>query len=63
MDGGGIYANGPYVHSDPFIGISGMYLKIKAMIMPYTYTNAYAAANHETGNDVKGLPMNRAMFL
>ena len=63
MDGWGSYAKGPYVHGDPYTGISRMYLKMKAMMMPYTYTNAYAAANQETGNDDKGLPMIRAMFL
>lgn len=63
MDGWGSYAKGPYVHGDPYTGISRMYLKMKAMMMPYTYTNAYAAANLETGNDDKGLPMIRAMFL
>lgn len=63
MDGWGNYAKGPYVHGDPYTGISRMYLKLKAMMMPYIYTNAYAAANLETGNDDTGLPMVRAMFL
>ena len=63
MDGWGSYAKGPYVHGDPYTGVSRMYLKMKAMLMPYIYTNAYAAANMETGNDDKGLPMIRAMFL
>lgn len=63
MDGWGSYAKGPYVHGDPYTGISRMYLKIKAMMMPYTYTNAYAAANIDTGNGDQGLPMVRAMFL
>lgn len=63
MDGWGSYAKGPYVHGDPYTGVSRMYLKMKAMMMPYIYTNAYAAANLETGNDDQGLPMIRAMFL
>lgn len=63
MDGWGTYAKGPYVHGDPFTGVSRMYLKTKAMLMPYIYTNAYAAANIDTKNGDKGLPMGRAMFL
>lgn len=63
MDGWGAYAKGPYVHGDPYTGVSRMYLKMKAMMMPYIYTNAYAAANMDTGNDDTGLPMMRAMFL
>lgn len=63
MDGWGSYAKGPYVHGDPYTGISRMYLKLKAQMMPYIYTNAYAAANIETGNDDTGMPMIRAMFL
>ena len=63
MDGWGSYAKGPYVHGDPYTGVSRMYLKMKAMMMPYIYTNAYAAANIDTGNGDKGLPMIRAMFL
>ena len=63
MDGWGNYPKGPYVHGDPYTGVSRMYLKLKAMMMPYTYTNAYAASNIDTGNGDKGLPMVRAMFL
>jgi alpha-glucosidase (family GH31 glycosyl hydrolase) len=63
MDGWGRYAKGPYVHGDPYTGVSRMYLKLKAMMMPYIYTNAYAASNIDTGNDDTGLPMMRAMFL
>lgn len=63
MDGWGSYQKGPYVHGDPYTGVSRMYLKMKAMMMPYIYTNAYAAANMDTGNDDTGLPMIRAMFL
>ena len=63
MDGWGTYMKAPYTHGDPYTGVSRMYLKMKAMMMPYTYTNAYAAANMDTGNDDTGLPMMRAMFL
>ena len=63
MDGWGTYAKKPFTHGDPYTGVSRMYLKMKARMMPYTYTNAYAAANMDTGNNDKGLPMVRAMFL
>lgn len=63
MDGWGTYMKAPYVHGDPYTGISRMYLKLKAKLMPYIYTNAYAASNIDTGNGDKGLPMVRAMFL
>ena len=63
MDGWGSYVKAPYTHGDPYTGISRMYLKLKAQMMPYTYTNAYAAANIDTGNGDTGLPMVRAMFL
>lgn len=63
MDGWGSYMKAPYTHGDPYTGVSRMYLKLKAMMMPYIYTNAYAAANVDTGNDDTGLPMVRAMFL
>ena len=63
MDGWGTYTKKPFAHGDPYTGVSRMYLKMKAMMMPYTYTNAYAAANINTGNNDQGLPMVRAMFL
>lgn len=63
MDGWGRYVKSPFVHGDPYTGVSRMYLKLKAMMMPYIYTNAYAAANIDTGNGDQGLPMVRAMFL
>lgn len=63
MDGWGTYYKSPYTHGDPYTGISRMYLKTKAMMMPYTYTNAYASSNIDTGNGDTGLPMVRAMFL
>ena len=63
MDGWGTYMKAPYTHGDPYTGIARMYLKTKARMMPYVYTNAYAAANIDTGNNDKGLPTVRAMFL
>ena len=32
-------------HGDPYTGISRMYLKLKAQLMPYIYTSAASAAN------------------
>lgn len=63
MDGWGSYAKTPYTHGDPYTGISRMYLKLKARLMPYIYTTAASAANIDTGNGDTGLPMVRAMFL
>ena len=63
MDGWGSYAKKPYTHGDPYTGIARMYLKLKSQMMPYIYTNAYAASNIDTGNNDTGLPMVRAMFL
>lgn len=65
MDGWGSLAKGPYVHGDPYTGISRMYLKLKSQLMPYIYSSAASAANVEgwTGNDDAGLPMIRAMLL
>ena len=63
MDGWGSYVKSPQTHGDPYTGISRMYLKLKAQLMPYIYTSAASAANIDTGNDDTGLPMIRAMFL
>ncbi len=65
MDGWGTYAKAPYTHGDPYTGISRMYLKLKAQLMPYIYTSAASAANVDgwTGNDDNGLPMIRATLL
>ena len=63
MDGWGSYAKTPQTFGDPYTGINRMYLKLKAQLMPYIYTNAAAAANLDTGNGDAGLPMIRAMFL
>ncbi len=68
MDGWGSYVKSPYTHGDPYTGISRMYLKLKAQLMPYIYTSAASAANIEfgkdgTGNNDQGLPMIRAMML
>lgn len=63
MDGWGSYAKTPQTFGDPYTGISRMYLKLKAQLMPYLYTGAASAANIDTGNGDTGLPMIRAMFL
>lgn len=63
MDGWGSYVKSPYTHGDPYTGISRMYLKLKAQLMPYIYTSAASAANIDTGNDDTGLPYTRAMML
>ena len=63
MDGWGSYRKTPFAHGDPYTGISRMYLKLKAQLMPYIYTSAASAANIDTGNGDTGLPMMRAMFL
>lgn len=55
MDGWGHLAKKPYYNGDPYTSINRMYLKLKAELMPYTYTYAKEATN--------GLPMIRAMFL
>lgn len=55
MDGWGSLAKKPYYNGDPYTGINRMYLKLKAQLMPYLYTEAHKA--------VDGLPMIRAMFL
>lgn len=63
MDGWGSYMKAPFTFGDPYTGINRMYMKIKSTIMPYLYTCAASAANLETGNGDRGLPMIRAMFL
>ena len=63
MDGWGKYEKAPFTFGEPYTGISRMYNKLKAKLMPYSYTTAYAAANIDVNNDDTGLPMVRAMFL
>ena len=63
MDGWGSYAKTPHTFGDPYTGINRMYLKMKAQLMPYIYTNAAASSGLDTGNGDAGLPMIRAMFL
>ena len=63
MDGWGSYAKTPQTFGDPYTGINRMYLKMKAQLLPYIYTNAAASSNIDTGNNDTGLPMVRAMFL
>lgn len=55
MDGWGSIAKKPYNNGDPYTSINRMYLKLKAQLMPYIYTEAMNATD--------GLPMIRAMFL
>lgn len=55
MDGWGSEAKKPYAHGDPYTSINRMYLKLKAELMPYLYTEGI--------NAVDGLPAIRAMFL
>lgn len=55
MDGWGSIAKKPYNNGDPYTSINRMYLKLKAQLMPYIYTEAINATD--------GLPMIRAMFL
>ena len=63
MDGWGSYMKAPFTFGDPYTGINRMYMKKKARLMPYFYTCAAAAANIDTGNGDKALPIVRAMFL
>lgn len=63
MDGWGSYVKSPNTHGDPYTGISRMYLKLKAQLMPYLYTTAASAANIDTKNGDTGMPMIRAMSL
>ena len=63
MDGWGSYMKAPFTFGDPYTGINRMYMKKKARLMPYFYTCAAAAANINTGNGDKALPIVRAMFL
>lgn len=63
MDGWGAHRKSPMTHGDPYTGISRMYLKLKAQLMPYIYTSAASAANINTGNGDTGMPMIRAMML
>lgn len=63
MDGWGSYMKAPFTFGDPYTGINRMYMKKKARLMPYFYTCAASAANIDTGNGDRALPMVRAMFL
>ena len=55
MDGWGRNEKYPHALGEPATSINRMYLKMKAELMPYTYSIAKEAVN--------GLPMIRAMFL
>lgn len=63
MDGWGSYMKAPFTFGDPYTGISRMYMKMKARLMPYIYTCAASASNMDTGNGDTALPIIRAMFL
>ncbi|MBE8713639.1 TIM-barrel domain-containing protein [Sphingobacterium hungaricum] len=55
MDGWGSNEKYPHALGEPYTSINRTYLKLKSILMPYTYSIA-----HES---VTGLPMIRAMFL
>lgn len=55
MDGWGANEKYPYALGEPATSINRTYLKLKAALLPYTYSIAKEALN--------GLPMIRAMFL
>ncbi len=63
MDGWGKYEKAPFTFGEPYTGISRMYNKLKAQLLPYAYTTAYSAANIDVNNNDTTLPMVRAMFL
>lgn len=55
MDGWGTNPKYPHILGEPAASINRSYLKLKSMLMPYTYSIASEAT--------QGLPMIRAMFL
>ncbi len=55
MDGWGSNAKYPHALGEPATSINRSYLKLKSMLLPYTYTYAYEA--------IAGKPLIRAMFL
>jgi len=55
MDGWGTTPKYPHILGEPAISINRNYLKLKSMLMPYTYSISFEATH--------GLPMIRAMFL
>ncbi|MBE7172669.1 MAG: DUF5110 domain-containing protein [Williamsia sp.] len=55
MDGWGANEKYPHALGEPVTSINRMYLKLKSMLLPYTYSIAREAVN--------GLPVMRAMFL
>ena len=55
MDGWGANPKYPHILGEPAASINRSYLKLKSMLMPYTYTIAHEA--------IDGKPMIRAMFL
>ena len=55
MDGWGSNEKYPHALGEPATSINRSYLKLKSMLLPYTYTYAYEA--------IDGKPLIRAMFL
>lgn len=55
MDGWGANEKYPHALGEPATSINRSYLKLKSMLLPYTYTFAHEA--------IDGLPLIRAMFL
>ena len=55
MDGWGANEKYPHALGEPATSINRSYLKLKSMLLPYTYTFAHRA--------IDGLPLIRAMFL
>lgn len=63
MDGWGTYPKAPFAYGEPFTGVARRYLKLKARLMPYTYTCAAAASGLAEGNGDKFLPLMRSVLL
>jgi hypothetical protein len=55
MDGWGSNAKYPHALGEPAASINRSYLKLKSMLLPYTYSVSYQA--------IGGMPLIRAMFL
>lgn len=55
MDGWGFNPKYPHIMGEPYASINRNYLKLKSMLLPYSYSAAYEAVN--------GKPLIRAIFL
>lgn len=53
----------PYRYEDPYKSINRMYSKLKAQMLPYTYSTAAAASSVVPGLEDNGKPIIRAMVL